>query len=325
MNDQTQDTIVRAGTPEIYKGKLVLALSKVETTIQGLHNAESALVYNEDNLDKIGEFVEKGKKALKIIEDERIRLKEPSLLEGKNIDAGAKLISVDLQALVNKADKKKQEISAQKAARALIEKEAEDKKIATLALIDNFIITYTEKIASSTTISELVGHERMINLETANEKRYGEYLPAFKTRAAAIRTLLAAQKLSVSQLAVLEKVVTTATETGADDKAMEAMDKIDEIKATIYQQKINIVETGVGQATNSGYAEQVKTESPKPARRSWKYLAIDLPLLYKKNPELVILTLNDEAIKKLMKEKQEKKELKDEVINGLKIYHEIKY
>lgn len=325
MNDQTQDTIVKAGTPEIYKGKLVLALSKVETTIQGLHNAESQLVYNEDNLDKIGEFVEKGKKALKIIEDERIRLKEPSLLEGKNIDAGAKLISVDLQALVNKVDKKKQEIAAQKAAKALIEKEAEDKKIATLALIDNFIISYTEKIASSTTISELVGHERMINLETANEKRYGEYLPTLKTRAAAIRALLAAQKLSVSQLAVLEKEVTTATETGADDKAMDAMGKIDEIKATIHQQKINIVETGVGQATNSGYAEQVKTESPKPARRTWSYEATDLPLLYKKNPELVTLSLNDKAVKELMAKKKESGELKAETINGLKFSFIVKY
>jgi len=330
MSNETTTTDIVAGsqvsTPEVYKGKFVVVLSKIGQTVQWFHNAEAKLVYNEDGLAAITEFIEKGKKALKVVEDERVALNEPVLKQQRDINAGAKLISADLQALVDKANREKQKIAAKLAADALIAKEAEEKKAATKKLIDDAIMDYTTKISAAETIDELLDVERRLNLETANEKRYGDQLPDLKTRSEAIRKLLAAQKLSVRQLGSLENEVAKASETGADDKVLEAMDKIEAVKEQIGQNKINVVEAGVSQATQAtGYAEPIRTAAPKPSRRSWKYEATDLPLLLKKNPELVNLVLNDAAVKELMKKQLADGTLKEGTTNGLRFYFEIKY
>jgi len=99
------------------------------------------------------------------------------------------------------------------------------------------MMDYTAKISGAETIDELLDVERRLNLEAANEKKYGDQLPDFKSRSQAIRTLLADQKLSVRQLASLENRAEKATETGADDIVLETMEEIDQLKAQISQNR----------------------------------------------------------------------------------------
>lgn len=311
-------------TPQIYKGMFVSALSEAQIVIQKLHDSYSKLVFNADNLPAITEFIENSKKALKKVEEKRQEYKKPILEKGEAIDNGAKLIVNELQPLINTANAHKQKIAAEQEAARLILVEAEKKKKERADLIDNFIIEKTGAIAAAETNETLLYIEKLINLETANESRYGDQLPDLKARIALIRPLIAAQKESVKELTVLEKVADNPNST--DESILEAGEKIDEVKAIIHQQRNNLLETAVGQASApSASYSQVIPEAIKPARRSWKYRATDLELLYKKSPNLVTLTLNEPAVKALMKEHSENKTLKAGIINGLEFYYDIKY
>ena len=61
-------------SPELVKSKLLICLTKAEQSTQALHDAESKLVYNEDNLGEISKFIEQCKAAEKIVETERVSL-----------------------------------------------------------------------------------------------------------------------------------------------------------------------------------------------------------------------------------------------------------
>ena len=81
-DNQTLDKPLQSLTPEIVKSKLQIVLTKAEQSIQALHDAESKLVYNEDNLESIKLFIENCKTAQKTVDAERVKLKEPYLQNG---------------------------------------------------------------------------------------------------------------------------------------------------------------------------------------------------------------------------------------------------
>jgi len=177
-------------TPEIVKTKLQIALTKVEQSIQNLHNTESKLVYNEDNLETIANFIKKAKEAKATVEAERVKLKRPYKEGGEAVDAGAKLLSVDLDAVISKANAPYQKICKEVADRAAAA-EREKLRIAGIrAAMDNFKLAYSTKIADAKTSTELTSIERLINLETGNKTKYQELLPEFVEDCKAIRSLL---------------------------------------------------------------------------------------------------------------------------------------
>ena len=64
-------------TPEIVKSKMQIVLTKTEQSIQALHDKKKELVFNEDNLEVIKNYLDGCRKINKTVEEERTKMKEP--------------------------------------------------------------------------------------------------------------------------------------------------------------------------------------------------------------------------------------------------------
>jgi hypothetical protein len=291
-------------TPELVKGKMLIALSKAEQSIQGLNDAEAQLVYNEDNLESIKKFLDDCKKAEKVVETERVAMKAPYLEAERNVDAGAKLLSAGIAEVKLKAHNQYTKL-CQEVERKRIAVENEKKRVDGIKkAMSDFKMEYANKIAVAKTSQELVEIERRVNVEALNKTKYAEYLEDFKTDCEAIRSQLTAQKAKVRELERLEKESQEAAQNGSDEKVLEIMEKKEVLEAQIAQTAINVQETAVNQATEAAPADaEIVLPEIKGARRTWDYEIKDLAALYKKAPHLVVLTENKEKIKEILKTK----------------------
>jgi len=322
MNDtQVQKTDVTL-TPEIVKSKLQIALTKAEQSIQALNDAESRLVYNEDNLEPIKAFIESCKKAEKIVDDERKLLKEPYLQGGRAVDDGAKLLSNDLNLVKVKASEKYNTL-CREVERKQKEAAAETLRVNTIRQqMNDFKTAYAVKISDAKTSAELVSLERMINLETANKNRYMEFLEEFKTDCGAIRSLLAAQKETVRKLEELEKEAVLASKNGSDERILEIMEEKEGLEAKIAEKAINIQEEAVSQASKpTESATVILPIIPKGGRRLWKYEILDEKAANKAG--LMKLVPDDEKIEAILKDKRENETEVTE--NGIRYYIEKRF
>jgi len=309
-------------TPEIVKSKLQICLTKASQSIQALHDAESKLVYNEDNLGVIKLFIENCKSAQKTVDAERVKLKEPYLQGGRTVDAGAKLLSTDLDLIIQKANAPYQKLCAE-VVRKQKEAEAERQRVdAIRQQMNNFKTAYASKIAEAKTSAEIVSIERLFNLESANTKRYAEFIEEFRTDCEAIRSHLRVQKEKVKELEDLEKQAKIASENGSDEQILEIMDKKEVLAAEIAEKAINIQETAVNQASQpTESAEVILPIIPKGGRQLWKWEMIDEKAATKAGLTTVIP--NKEKIDLILKEKREQE--KEVTENGVRYYVEKRF
>ena len=318
MTELTQPNI----SPEIAKSKMILALGKAEKSVQGLHDTESKLVYNEDHLGVIKLFIENCKAAERIVDAERVRLKEPSLQEGRNIDSGAKLVSHDLINLRNKAQEKYTKI-CQEVERKRQEAEKERQRIATIrSAMDNFKMEYSAKIADAKTLPVLLDIERRINLETGNKNKYMEFLPEFVEGCKAIRSLLTGQKIKVKDLSDLQLQASQASANNDDGALLEIYDKIEEKTAQIAETAVHVQETAVHQAsTPTEIPDVILPIIPKGSRQYWEWEVVDQKAALKAG--LMMIVPDQKKIDEILKEKRK---LGAEVTeNGIRYFIQTKY
>ena len=310
-------------TPIVVKTKLEAALIKVEAGIQTLHDKEAELIYNSDHLQDVADFVTKVKKALAQVEKERVEIEKPHKINGDAVDDGANLVKKDLNALLKKASDKYTEMVKEQNRLKKIQDD-EDKRIKEIKDgMDNNIISFSTKIAEAKDLPALLDLERRLNLETANLKKYQEFLPDFKTRCEAIRSLLSLQKQNVKALGGLENEATNALETGQDDKLEEIEGKKEEITAKVEETRTRIQETAINQSTATAPGRAIQVFNTVKAKRTTvDWVIVDIELLFKKHPELVQLMANKEAIDEYVKTR--KAEITDDnpeiKYDGLKIF-----
>lgn len=315
-------TVEQNLTPEIVKSKLQIALSKTEQSIQLLHDAEKELVYNEDNLELVSQFLKNAKAAKALVESERKKLKEPSLQEGKTIDAGAKLLDTELDTVIAKANVPYQKLCAE-VERKQREAEAEVLRVKTIRdTMDKFKIDYSLKISEAKTSKELVEIERRINLETANKSKYQEFLTEFSENVQAIRSLIAGQKEKVRELEALELQASHASENGLDEQYLEIQDKKEALESKIAENRINLQETALSQATNAtASATVILPLIPKGSRKLWKFQVVDWKAAEK--AKLTKIIIDEEKVGEILKKKRD---LETEVIeDGIRYFIEKRF
>lgn len=320
-------TIVNSSlTPEITKSKLALELTKAGVTIQTLHDIEGGLIYNEDNLQQIANFINQVKKAENLIETKRKELKEPSVIEGKNIDAGAKIIATELAEIKKKAHSQYTHLCEEIQKRKEKADQEAKQKLNWVTLVNNTIMDFSEKIGAAKTNDELLALERLLNLETANERKYGMELPNLKLRAIAIRNLLAAQKSNIKSLEALGHKEAIAVQNG-DDLALNAvLEQREILESEIYQTSVKVQEKATEQAQE--VREETVTQillEVKPKRTLKKWEVININETYKRRPDLVELIPNKAKIDERLKESavQDALEKSGELIeNGIRFYIE---
>lgn len=315
-------------TPTVVKSKLEKALISIESGIQTLTDKERSLVYNSDNLQEIADFVGTLKKAIKKVEDERVGLKKPYKEGADTVDAGAKLVSGELNNLLKKAGDKYDAMVREQNRLQKIQDDEVKRVKGIKETIDNVIMTFSTKIAEAKDLTTLLDLERRLNLETANEKRYQEQLPDLKSRCEAIRSLLSLQKQNVKGLEGLESKAAFALQTGQDGWLEELEGEKEEMASKVAETSTRIQETAINQSIsgNSGRAVQVFTTT-KAKRTTVEYEVTDIELLRRFYPHLTKLVPDEEAIKEYVKERRA--EITDDnpeiKITGLRIYQSKKY
>lgn len=299
-------------TIEVAKTKLNIALTTMETSVQKLLDTEKELIYNEDNLVKIKDFIDKGDKALKTVIQKHKDLKAPAWQECQIWDNSLRAIKADIETPLARAQTKYTKLCKDIAARKAQEELERKEKEAITTLRSNFIINYSQKIASTDKLDDLTAIEREINLETARKDRYKDQLEDFKADCVPIRELLKNRKEQVKKLVELEEKRKVAEESGDDEAILKLEEQKEVISEHISEGAIKVQEKAVSLSSSGysggSYAVQ-QFPSIKAKRRQWEFEIADLDKLYKENPELVELVPRTDKIKELMKEKG--KELSD--------------
>lgn len=310
-------------TPEIVRSKMQIVLTKTEQSIQALHDKKKELVFNEDNLEVIKNYLDGCRKINKTVEDERTKMKEPYLQGGRTVDAGAKLISVEVDGLIADVDKQYQKLCKEVAEKQRLA-EVEKQRVATIrSHMDNFKLDYSTKIAGAKTSAELTSIERLVNLETGNKTKYAEFLEEFVNDCKAIRSLITAQKSTVRDLEDLERRAALASENGSDEEILEAMEQKEVLEARISENKVVIQETATAQATNATPVEpeMILPEIPKGGRKLWKYEVLDWKAAEKAG--LTLTVINEAKVKEILADKRDKETEVTE--NGIRYYQQTTY
>lgn len=327
MTDTTLEAKTQTLTPELVKSKLQIALTKAEQSIQGLNNAEAELVYNEDNLGDIAKFIDNCKAAEKVVEYERVKLKEPYLQAGRAVDDGAKLLSSELATVRQKAHTQYSKL-CQEVERKKREAEAEKQRVATIQkAMNDFKMEYAGKIAEAKTLGELLALEKMVNLETGNSRKYAEFLPEMVEGCKAIRSLLTGQKEKLRQLSYFQKLEQEAAETGNDEAILEIQDKKEVLEARIQETSINLQETAIAQSVSSQpISVDVILPEIKGVRKYYKWIVVDEKAALKRGWAKEKVVPKDELIDQFLTEN--KSRVLDEtgfIEGGVRFFIEKKY
>lgn len=319
----SQDALTAVNlTPTVVKTKLESALITIQSGVQTLHLTESKLVYNSDYLQEIADFIAKVKTAKKKVEDERLALKKPHKENGDAVDDGAKLVVSELDLMLKKAGTKYTEMVTEQNRLKKIQDD-EDKRIKDIKDgMDNNIMSFSTKIAEAKDLPTLLDLERRLNLETAAEKKYQEFLPVFKERCAAIRALLSLQKQNVKYVEEFDRMLTEALAEGQDEKVEGIESQKDEITAKVEETRTKIQETAINQSTVSTPSRATQVyNTVKPKRTTIDWEIVDMALFHKKHPEMVTLTPNKRVDEYVAGRKAEINDDAPEIlVDGLKIF-----
>jgi len=294
--------------------------SKMELSIQGYADLRKDIVLNEDNLQKMKDFVEKGEKMLKVLETEKKKGKEDILKETTNWDNGFKAVTKLVKDEITPVFNKLQSISRDIENRRIAAAAKKAKEDSFNNLINEDIEIYTHAINSAKDRHSLIVTEKKLNLLIVNKGRYGEFVDTATEKLNTLLPLIDAQK----QIFKSKEDIEIA---GLSDEELESrQDKLDNL---LEEQRTITANTSFKTASSFPLSSHTYAEESFPdislKRRQWKIDANikDFEKLIKKHPEWIkSIELNDEP-KKFMKQNKDSwdKENKEEHIeSGVRFY-----
>lgn len=320
MNDQTQDTIVKAGTPEVIAGSLKLQLSKLGLQYECTLQKANDIKFSKETINQDYEPLKKLRELSTAIAD----LENPYTKFWSDWNKARKSIADPIvlalaektAAFTKMAEEIKRENDKLEAERVRIKgiKDA----------INAFTVDFAGKIAAATDNDTLIAIQMRIGTEKSHKVKWGEFIADFFEACKGLESSLKIQKSKIAELKKLEDSEKTAD----DAQLMEIMEMKETIVAEIEQGKIDVQEITVRAATSA--TETVVPESlslaPKARRTAKKWRVDNLTLLYKKRPDLVDLIPNKEKIDAMLDERRKAKVFIEETTSdGITFYEEKSY
>lgn len=308
-------------TKEIVTGTMNIALTRASLGIQTLSDMEAKLIYNEDNLTSISEFLDKARKAKKIVEDEHKCIKEPILRQSQIIDESKRNMVEQIDVIMKAANDKYatmcREIEDRKRQSEL---EAQRKQLI-LSGIDGNMISFSGRIASCLTDTELVSIERLINLEKANKKKYAEFYDMAVEKYNSLTSLLSIQKESIREATELAEQRLAAEKKGDDAAVLELNEKQVALDAKIDEAKVTVQEAAINQTVNTVIEAKEIIPQVKARMSRWVWEVDNIKDVAKKMPDWCEIKTIDSKIDEFMKASKSQWEGREEVIvNGIKFY-----
>lgn len=314
-------------TVDTVKTKMQLALTKQSLSMQAITDKIDSIEPNEDNLQAMADAIKMLKQIDDIIDEQHTIEKKPFLEGGRIVDA-AKKDMLSLTASLRAKIQPKYVQLCQAAVKRKQDQELEKTRVKTIKDgIEHNILDFSTRIAACKKLDELLSVERLINLEKGRKDKYQEFAGEFADRAnTVLLPLLKSQKEVVRELEAISNQMAQAE----DDEAIIAhTERKEALEAQLEHNQVSVQEMAVNQAISSHTTQTVQAEEILPdiraKRRTWEWEIMDIAMLQKKMPQLVKLVPDEDAIKAYLNNRKADKTIREETVNGIRIYQKVSY
>lgn len=299
----------------------------IKAGFSAMEKASMELVFNEDHVQEISDFLAKLRKLETRVDSVHKEGKEKALKECNLWDRTKRFFLDDKIGAVKKSvypryvklckDIKDKE--------ELLQKEAQ-RRSDTIRYIEDKVVQFVSQIAGTEDIDSLISVERFINLEkTRKDRYYNDELMAYaKDKYEILTSALTTQKENIRKMnALLQKKDNVET-----NEELDIILEQEEVIKNNISSNINNVQADIAEEmVSSGYAvtpEYIPT-TVKARRTTWKFELVDTDKAFKKSPELLDISLNNEKTKAVLATLKSTGVLdeKDEyILNGVRYFEE---
>lgn len=308
--------------PAVITGKFNLALT--ESKFQLLADKADKLIFNEDHLEEIKEFLAATRKVEMAIESTHKDGKAEALKIGRDWDAGKNAFMETVASIKLNAQTEYTKICQDVVRRQQEEENERQRKQIIKDGIETNAINFAKKIAECTTSESLTNVERLINLEKSRKEKYMEFIDQAVIRFSELNSILATQKITIKELEENERQQETARRQQDDAKLLELQEQQEKQQAKIEEAKVVVQETAINQSMNEDIPVARTVFPTVTAKRTtWKFEVVDKKEVMKKAPELVVFTIDEEKVKsnlKLLKDSNQLEGKTELIINGIRYF-----
>lgn len=312
--------------PPAIVGKFNIA--KTEAGFQNFADRESKLVYNEDNIAEIKKYLDD----LDNLEKKFVTVHK----EGKE-EAWKICVDWDKTLRVHKAQVESLKIKPKELYNKLCievtrkkqQQQFEAERIKNIKDgIDRTLVDFSTKIANCITNDQLIGVERLVNLEKGNKTKYQEFLPDFVERAKELTKLITSQKDAIKEMETLNKAKLEAEQSGNDREFIAIEEKEAILSSKIEERKIITQETAISQAIASNPVVEVARQvfADIKSRKTWKWEIVDEKKAF--NAGMLTTEINTTKAKEalnVLKETQQLNSKEEITVGGIRYYQETKF
>jgi len=306
-------------------GQINVALTQQSLTVQKLQDEADSLVFNEDNVEEISNFLAKLKKVDKVVDDTHKKVKGPILEQSRACDAAKNSVLSTTEAIRKPVQEKYYKICAE----IDTKKQAVDKeklRVNTIQSgIESNVVNFSTQIAACETNGNLLDVERRINLEKSPSggKKYEEFhQQAIDRFDEVLLPILKEQKKQVKIKEELEKKMKDAESSNDVVKIDELKQKQEEIDNKILQSQVNVQQQAMLQTTMvSTFVEEVMPEIKTVKRISFEIA--DVKVAVSKSITLLNIETNYKECQKIAMTLKDAGTFDDKdeiVVNGIKFF-----
>jgi len=280
---------------EAIKMKISVALTKKHGNYNAALNQVRSAVVTKENFKESQEYVKRLTSFIRLVDDFRTEMKAPHLNYGRAIDAAAKEFISPFEVEKNIFQQKLNIIGTEIEREEREKRMQEEKKKAIETEINNFVLDYSVKIASATNNEQLLGYERLINLEKANKSKYANQLSLLIERCNELTSKIKDQKELIKLKDSIEKEKKEAESSGNDAKLEEIIEKEQIIQDKIVENTILVQEIAANNAIS--HEKTTKNDEVKARRTVWKAEIFDEKEVLKKANDMLDISLNMEKVR----------------------------
>lgn len=187
-----------------------------------------------------------------------------------------------------------------------------------------FINNCTAFIGTATTDKAIANVQMRIGTEKSRTGFYAEFHTELLEKCNALTELINERKGQIRKDKSLAEEEKKAIESGDSETASDIREQREQLESDMEENILRLQEKAFEQISNDEkiYVPEPAGEALK-GRNYWRWEILDILKVYKKQPELVLLEPNKEAIDKLMAEKRDewsKENKKEVVIDGIKFF-----
>lgn len=290
-------------SPAAIQGKFSIALT--QSKFQELQNKADRLVYNEEHLEEISNFLKSLRSVGKAIDEVHRTGKSEALRISREWDAAKRVFMEQVSAVESKPQAEYSRICREIEERRMEQEREKQRKAQIKEGIETNALRFASDIAKCTTSQELAYVERIINLEKSKKAKYQEFLEEASARFTELNSQLALQKIQVKKLEELREKERLAAAKQDDAALIDLQEKREAVENKIEEAKIIVQETAINQSLPNEIEEAEVMFPTVRARRSvWTYEVKDIKETAKKMPAWTTISLIDEKVDEYLKAKK---------------------